>query len=135
MAAFIFIQKMLAGQAIPVFNNGDMKRDFTYIDDIVSGVVGCLDRPPITIDGGNEVPHAVYNIGNNKSENLMDFIAILERELGIKADIDFKPMQPGDVRETFADIESTRRDFGFEPTVTIAEGLPKVVSWYRDYYG
>ncbi len=135
MAAFIFIRKMLAGEAIPVFNNGDMKRDFTYIDDIVAGVVACLDRPPAA-DASNDMrPHAVYNIGNNRSENLMDFIGLIEKELGQKAEIDFLPMQPGDVKETYADIEATRRDFGFEPTTTIEEGLPKLVAWYRDYYG
>ena len=135
MAAFIFIRKMLAGEAIPVFNNGDMKRDFTYIDDIVAGVVACLDRPPAA-DASNDMRlHAVYNIGNNRSENLMDFIGLIEKELGQKAEIDFLPMQPGDVKETYADIEATRRDFGFEPTTTIEEGLPKLVAWYRDYYG
>jgi UDP-glucuronate 4-epimerase len=135
MAAFIFIRKMLAGEAIPVFNNGDMKRDFTYIDDIVAGVVACLDRPPAADATNHMRPHAVYNIGNNRSEDLMHFISIIEKSLGIKAEIDFLPMQPGDVKETYADIEATKRDFGFKPTTTIEEGLPKLVAWYREYYG
>jgi len=129
MAAYIFTSKILAGEKIPVFNNGDMRRDFTYIDDIVSGVVACLDGPP------DEPKHRVYNIGNHRSENLMDFIHTLEDAIGKKAEIDFQPMQPGDVCETYADIEATQRDFGFEPTTSIAEGLPKFVDWYRTYHG
>ncbi len=129
MAAYIFTSKILAGEKIPVFNNGDMRRDFTYIDDIVAGVIGCLDNPVST------PVHRVYNIGNHRSEKLMDFIATLEDALGRKADIDFQPMQPGDVQETYADIEATRRDFGFEPATTIAEGIPRFVAWYRGYHG
>ena len=132
MAAMIFIRKMLAGEPIPVFNNGDMKRDFTYIDDIVSGVISVLDKPPAEAQGRR---HAIYNIGNNRSEDLMHYISILEQSLGLKAEIDFQPMQPGDVKETYADIEATRRDFGFEPTTSIDEGLPNLVAWYHDYYG
>jgi UDP-glucuronate 4-epimerase len=130
MAAFIFTKAILAGEPIQVFNNGDMRRDFTYVDDIVSGVVGCLDRPPQTNQGA---PHKVYNIGNHRSENLMDFIGILEKAIGKKAEIDFKPMQMGDVKDTYADIEATTRDFGFKPTTPIEVGLPKFVDWYRDY--
>ena len=134
MAYFSFTQKILAGDPIPVFNNGDMGRDFTYIDDIVAGIIGCMDSPPV--DGGTETPPCrVYNIGNNKSESLMDFIHTLEEALGKKAEIDFKPMQPGDVKETFANIDATTRDFGFQPTTPIAEGIPAFVAWYRDYYG
>ncbi len=132
MAAFIFTKKILAGEPIPVFNNGDMRRDFTFVDDIVRGVIGCLDGPAKLVDG--KPPHRVYNIGNNASEKLMDFIAILEQALGRKAEIDFQPMQPGDVRETYADIEATRRDFGFEPITGIAEGIPRFIEWYRDFY-
>lgn len=133
MAAFIFTKKILAGEAIPVFNNGDMRRDFTFIDDIVKGVIGCLDGPADLVDG--KPPHRVYNIGNHRSEQLMDFIATLEGALGTKAEIDFQPMQPGDVKETYADIEATRRDFGFEPSTTIAEGVPRFIEWYREFYG
>ncbi len=132
MAAFIFTRKILAGEPIPVFNNGDMRRDFTYIDDIVSGVVSCLDGPAEPVDG--KPPHRVYNIGNHRSEKLMDFISILEQALGRKAEIDFQPMQPGDVKETYADIEATQRDFGFEPSTSIEEGIPRFVEWYREFY-
>jgi UDP-glucuronate 4-epimerase len=135
MAAFIFIRKMLAGEPIPVFNQGVMRRDFTYIDDIVSGTIGCLDNPPGDLGAGAPPPARIYNIGNHRSESLMDFIALIEKELGIKAKMDLMPMQPGDVKETFADIEDTRRDFGFEPKTAIGEGIPKLVAWYRDYYG
>jgi len=137
MAAMIFIRKILAGEPIPVFNNGDMSRDFTYIDDIVSGVLAVLDKPPVAGGGPekNEPPARVYNIGNNKAEPLMRFISVLENALGQKAEIDFQPMQTGDVPATFADITETERDFGFKPTTSIDEGLPKLVGWYRDYYG
>ena len=131
MAAFIFTKAILAGDPIQVFNNGEMRRDFTYVDDIVSGVVGCLDRPPQTNQGA---PHRVYNIGNHRSEKLMDFIAILEKAVGKKAVIDFQPMQMGDVKDTYADIEATTRDFGFKPTTPIEVGLPRFVDWYRAYH-
>lgn len=133
MAAFIFTKKILAGEPIPVFNHGDMRRDFTFVDDIVKGVIGCLDGPAQPVDG--KPPHRVYNIGNHRSEQLMDFIGTLEQALGAKAEIDFQPMQQGDVKETYADIEATRRDFGFEPSTTIAEGIPKFIDWYREFYG
>ncbi|MEK9725476.1 MAG: SDR family NAD(P)-dependent oxidoreductase [Rhodospirillaceae bacterium] len=133
MAAFIFIRKILAGEPIPVFNNGDMQRDFTYIDDIVAGVAACLDKPPAP--SNTEPPHRIYNIGNNRSEPLMRFIEILEGALGAKAEIDFQPMQPGDVKATYADIAATTCDFGFQPTTAIDVGLPNLVAWYRDYYG
>ena len=141
MAAFIFIRKILAGEAIPVFNNGDMRRDFTYIDDIVAGILACLDKPPETGEGAGEgaeegkAPARVYNIGNNNAEPLMRFISVLEDALGQKAEIDFQPLQTGDVPETSADITETQRDFGFKPKITIDEGLPLLVAWYRDYYG
>ena len=131
MAAFIFTRAIFAGEPIQVFNSGEMRRDFTYVDDIVSGVVGCLDRPPQTNQGA---PHRVYNIGNHRSEKLMDFIGILEQAIGKKAEIDFQPMQMGDVKDTYADIEATTRDFGFKPTTPIEVGLPKFVDWYRSYH-
>jgi len=133
MAALIFMRKMMAGKPIPVFNRGDMRRDFTYIDDIVSGTIGCLDNPPV--DTGEAPPARVYNIGNNRSEPLMDFIGLIEKELGMTAEKELLPMQPGDVKETFADIEDIRRDFGFEPKTTIEEGIPKLVAWYKEFYG
>lgn len=132
MAAWIFTRKMLAGEPIPVFNNGEMKRDFTFVDDIVAGVVAVLDGPPAASEN---VPHRVYNIGNNRSEPLMRMIGVLEDALQIKANVDFQPMQAGDVKETFADIDAISRDFGYAPTTTIDIGLPRFVSWYRDFYG
>jgi UDP-glucuronate 4-epimerase len=131
MSAFLFVKAILAGKPIHVFNNGDMRRDFTYIDDIVSGVLAVSDHIP----GGDGVPYRVYNIGNHRSEPLMRMISILEEALGKKAEMIFEPMQPGDVKETFADIEALRRDVGFEPSTTIDEGLPRFVRWYREFYG
>jgi UDP-glucuronate 4-epimerase len=131
MAAYIFTRKILAGEPIPVFNNGEMRRDFTYIDDIVAGTIACLDHPP-----AKEGPPArVYNIGNHRSERLMDYIGEIERALGRKAVIDFKPMQPGDVPETYADIAPATRDFGFVPKTAIGEGVPRFIDWYCGYHG
>ena len=132
MAYSIFVKKILAGEPIPVFNNGEMRRDFTYIDDIISGVLACLEKPPV--DDGNP-PCRLYNIGNNKTETLMDFIAEIEKALGQKAEIDFLPMQAGDVHETYADIDPMRKDFNFQPTTGIDVGIPRFVDWYRSYYG
>tara|TARA_R110002095_G_scaffold154866_2_gene134507 strand:- start:1334 stop:2323 length:990 start_codon:yes stop_codon:yes gene_type:complete len=132
MSPIIFTKAILAGEKVPVFNNGDMKRDFTYIDDIVSGVVAVLKTPPEPKE--DAVPHRVLNIGNNNAENLMDFIAAIEAALGTKADIDFQPMQPGDVKQTFADIDETTRLTGYKPTTSIDEGIPKFVDWYKEYY-
>ena len=132
MAAFIFTRKIIAGEPIPVFNRGDMHRDFTYIDDIVSGVLACLDRPPVAGEGA---PNRVYNLGNHRSETLTDFIAEIEKALGRKAKVELLAMQPGDVKETYADIEASRRDLGFEPKTAISEGVPRFISWYREFYG
>jgi UDP-glucuronate 4-epimerase len=131
MSAFLFVKAILAGEAIRVFNNGDMRRDFTYIDDIVGGILAVAARPP----AGPGAPYKVYNIGNHKSEPLMRFIGVIEEALGLKARIDFEPMQPGDVKETFADIEPLRRDTGFEPKTSIDEGIPRFIEWYRKFYG
>jgi UDP-glucuronate 4-epimerase len=125
MAAFIFTRAILKGEPIPVFNKGEMWRDFTYIDDIVSGVVQALDRP--------QKAHRIYNLGNNKSEKLTHFIALIEKSLGRKATIHFEPMQPGDVVATYADIEASKRDLGFAPTTPIETGIPKFIDWYRAY--
>ncbi len=134
MAAFIFTRKILKGEPIPVFNHGDMRRDFTYIDDIVEGIIACLDRPPA--DGGTDKPpYAIYNLGNNQAEPLMRFIGLIEQALGKKAVIELLPMQEGDVKETFADIAASTRDFGFQPRVPIDVGIPRFVAWYREYYG
>jgi UDP-glucuronate 4-epimerase len=131
MAYYLFTKKILAGEAISVFNNGEMRRDFTYIDDIVMGVLSCLDKPPF--DDGDP-PCRLYNIGNNKSENLMDLIAEVEKALGKKAEIDFQPMQAGDVKETFANIDAMQTDFGFKPTTRIDVGIPRFVDWYKSFH-
>ena len=133
MAAYLFATAILADKPIKVFNNGDMRRDFTYIDDIVSGVVGVLDNPPK--DDGVKPPYHLYNIGNNNSENLMDFIGLIETQLGRKATYEFLPMQPGDVKETTADISAIQRDVGFEPKTQIAEGIPRFIEWFKAHNG
>ncbi|MBV8060071.1 MAG: SDR family NAD(P)-dependent oxidoreductase [Alphaproteobacteria bacterium] len=131
MAAYIFTRQIVAGEKIKIFNNGDMRRDFTYIDDIVAGILAALSKPPVVAAGS--VPARVYNLGNSQAENLMDFIGVLESALGQKAVYDFQPMQPGDVPETFADIAASTRDFGFHPTTSIQTGIQKFVDWYRTY--
>lgn len=131
MSAYIFTKKILSGEPIPVFNNGEMRRDFTYVDDIVAGILGGLGKPPTS---SNSAPHRVYNIGNNNSEPLMRFISLIEDALGMKAEIEYLPMQPGDVKETYADIAATTRDFGFIPSTKIDQGIPKFVEWYKAYH-
>ncbi len=133
MAPYLFTEAVLNGRKLRVFNNGDMRRDFTYVDDIVAGTVAALDHPPA--DDKQNPPCRLYNIGNHRSENLMDFIGEIERACNRKAELVFEPMQAGDVRETFADIEPLRRDLGYEPKTTIAEGVPRFVQWYREYHG
>jgi UDP-glucuronate 4-epimerase len=130
MALYIFTKAILAGQPISVFNNGQMSRDFTYIDDAISAVIAATVRP-----AGEPGAHDIYNIGNNRPQTLLDFIATLERTLGRTAIKKMMPMQPGDVVSTYADIEATRRDFGFDPKTPISEGIPRFVAWYRDYHG
>ncbi|MBI3446581.1 MAG: NAD-dependent epimerase/dehydratase family protein [Magnetospirillum sp.] len=132
MAAYLFAVAIMAGEPIKVFNNGDMSRDFTYIDDIVSGVVGVLDNPPA--DNGVTPPYHLYNIGNNNSEKLMDFIGLVEESLGRKATYDFHPMQPGDVKETYADISAIQKDVGFAPTTPISVGVPRFIEWFKLYH-
>jgi len=130
MAAFLFTDAIMKGKPIRVFNDGNMWRDFTYVDDIVAGVLAAMARKP-----SNSPPHAVYNLGNHKSEKLTDFIAEIERALNRKASYQFEPMQPGDVERTYADIDASRRDLGFDPKTPIREGVPRFVQWYRGYYG
>lgn len=130
MAYWDFTKSILGGKPIRIFNNGNMQRDFTYIDDIVTGVLAAIDRP-----AEGEVPAVVYNLGNHRAENLMDFVQVLEDALGIEAEKIMEPMQPGDVKATFADIETSRRDLGFEPRTSIQEGIPVFVDWYRRYTG
>jgi UDP-glucuronate 4-epimerase len=139
MSAFIFTKAILEGRPIKVFNRGDMHRDFTFIDDIVAGVLAALDRPPPYPPpqggGAGGAPHKLYNLGNSRSEPLLDFIAEIEAAVGRKAVVEWEPMQPGDVKDTFADIAASRRDLGFAPATTIREGIPKFVAWYRAFYG
>jgi UDP-glucuronate 4-epimerase len=131
MAAYLFATAIMAGQPIKVFNHGDMRRDFTYVDDIVTGVVGVLDHPPAHTDGA--APYRVYNIGNSRSEALMDFIGLVEQSLGKKAEYELLPMQPGDVKETYADISAIERDIGFAPTTPISVGIPRFIEWFKAY--
>jgi UDP-glucuronate 4-epimerase len=139
MMMWIFTKKIMAGEPIPVFNHGDMWRDFTYVDDIVTGVVSCLDNPPpddgLEKAGGSFKPHRLYNIGNHKSEHLMKVVEVLEEQCGKKAEIEYLPMQPGDARQSFADITAISRDLGFAPTTSIDVGVPNFVRWYREYNG
>ena len=138
MMLWDFTKRILAGEPIPVFNHGDMYRDFTYIDDIIAGVIASLDTAP-TNDGtakagGSVKPHALYNIGNNASEPLMKVVALLEAACGRPAQIEYLPMQPGDVPKTYADISAIARDLGYAPTTSIEVGVPAFVDWYRDYH-
>ncbi len=130
MAPMIFARAISAGEPIRVFNQGEMWRDFTYIDDIVDGVLRALDRP-----AGGSPPHKIYNLGNHKSEKLMDFIALIEQAVQKKAIIRMEPMQPGDVTATYADIEASRHDLGFAPTTPLSAGIPKFIGWYKSFYG
>ena len=138
MAMWIFTKAIFEGKPIMVFNGGEMRRDFTYIDDIISGVVACLDTPPVDDGaikaGGSKAPHRIYNIGNNDSEELTHMIALIEAACGREAIKEMHPMQAGDVRETFADISAISNDLGFAPTTKIAVGIPKFVDWYRGYH-
>ncbi|KPF88620.1 protein CapI [Novosphingobium sp. AAP83] len=138
MMMWLFTKAILAGEPIQVFNNGDMFRDFTYIDDIVSGVMACLDNPPpddgAAKAGGSLKPHRLYNIGNHKSEPLMKVIGILEAELGRKAEMNLLPMQPGDVRQSFADIDAISGDLGYKPTTSIDVGVPNFIRWYKEFH-
>ena len=132
MAYYKFTQKIMAGEPIQIYNNGDMYRDFTYIDDIVKGIENILCNPPAQNEKG--VRYKLYNIGNNKPEKLMDYIETLERCLGKTAVKEFLPMQPGDVYRTCADVTDLMRDYDFKPNTTIEEGLSRFVQWYRGYY-
>ena len=131
MAAWLFAEAIVKGKPINLYNHGKMSRDFTYIDDAVAGVLACLARPPVS--AGGAPPYRIYNLGNSRSEDLMHFVAVLERALGKQARIKNLPMQPGDLPATYADIAAARRDFGFKPATLIEEGLPRFVAWYRAY--
>jgi UDP-glucuronate 4-epimerase len=143
MALFIFTRAILEGRPLDVFNFGKMRRDFTYVDDIVEGIVRVMMRTPQpdaswrgeTPDpGSSNAPYRVYNIGNNHPEDLLRFIEVIEESLGQKAQLNMLPMQPGDVPETCADIEDLMRDVGFKPMIPIDVGIPRFIQWYRSYY-
>ena len=148
MAYFGFTNKLVKGEKIQIFNYGNCKRDFTYVDDIVEGVIRVMQKAPVKQvgeDGLPVPPYAVYNIGNSNPENLLEFVTILQEELlaagVLPADYDFEahkelvPMQPGDVPVTFADTSALERDFGFKPSTTLREGLRAFAQWYKEYYG
>ena len=126
MSAMIFARAIVRGEPISVFNHGDMQRDFTYIDDIVEGTLRVLERP---------ARYAVYNIGNHQPVRLLDFIATLERVLGKKARLEMKPMQPGDVKATYADTRALQKAVGFAPSTPLETGLARFAEWFRSYYG
>lgn len=129
MAPWLFTSAITKGEPIKVFNHGEMKRDFTYIDDIVAGVIAAADMAPL--EGEGAARHRVYNIGNNKPEKLMDFIAAIEAAAGREAEKIMLPMQPGDVYETYADIDRIQADLGFAPTTSLSEGIPQFVDWFK----
>ena len=143
MALYIFTKAILENRPIPVFNQGMLQRDFTYIDDIISGMAPLLDIPP-TVDAtwsaaapnpaGSCCPYAIYNIGNNNAVQLIDFIRLLEDALGRKAEISYLPMQPGDVKATYADISPLNALTGFTPKTTLKDGLARFVAWYKEYH-
>lgn len=139
MAMWKFAERILTDRPIDVYNHGEMSRDFTYIDDIVGGVLACLDRPPIDDGaekaGGSVKPHALYNIGNNRSEHLLRLIDVLEDACGRKAQRNLLPMQPGDVPATYADITALTHDTGYIPSTRIEIGVPRFVDWFRGYTG
>ena len=143
MSLFLFTKNILEGKPIDIFNEGNHRRDFTYIDDIATGVVKLSAIKPSGKKGqsfqdcgpaGSSAPYKIYNIGNSSPVGLMDMIGILEETLGIKAKKNFLPMQPGDVLETFADVEELRSDIGYEPKTDISTGVANFVKWYRNYY-
>jgi len=135
MALFKFTRAILAGEPIDVYNHGDMRRDFTYVDDIASGVVRVLDRvPPPDLSTGRPVPHRIYNIGNQRPEPLMRYIEVLADALGRRPTMNLLPMQPGDVVATWADVEPLLLDYGWQPSTPIEQGVPQFVAWYREHY-
>lgn len=138
MAMWIFTKAILAGEPIALYNHGEMRRDFTYIDDIVSGVVACLDTPPADDGavkaGGSIAPHRLFNIGNHRSEELRRMVRLIEEACGCQARIELQPMQPGDVPDTFADVSAIQEELGFQPLTMIDQGIPRFVQWYREYH-
>ena len=133
MAYWLFTEAILSGRPINVFNFGKMRRDFTYIDDLIPTLIATADKAPKIIE--NKVPHRIYNIGGGHTENLMDLIGVLEGKLGMKAEINLLPMQAGDVAVTQADVGAIKREIGFEPSTRIETGVSRFVEWYKDYHG
>ena len=131
MSAFLFAKAIYSGETIKLFNHGNHRRDFTYIDDIVSGVIKVLDSPPET----KANHYALYNIGNNQPVELMEFLRLIEQNIGKKAITELVDMQPGDVEETYADIDAISNDLGYNPTTSIDIGIAKLIDWYKSYYG
>lgn len=143
MALFLFTKSILEGKAIDLFNKGDMQRDFTFIDDIVDGIVRCLRKTPTPnpawdaskMDPAHSsAPYRLYNIGNNNTVQLKYFVEVLEKALGMRARVNLLPMQPGDVQATYADIDDISREVGFTPRTSIEEGIPRFVAWYKAYF-
>ncbi|AIL64849.1 dTDP-glucose 4,6-dehydratase [Rickettsiales bacterium Ac37b] len=130
MAVYLFTKAIIDGKPLKLFNRGEMRRDFTYIDDIVAGIIGCINKPPIT----QTPPYKIYNLGNNNSVLLKDFLKILEECIGKKAIVVEEEMQPGDVQDTYADITDSIRDLNFKPQTDIKQGLERFVEWFRSYY-
>ncbi|MFZ0928748.1 MAG: NAD-dependent epimerase [Syntrophobacteraceae bacterium] len=144
MALFLFTRAILAGEPIKIFNNGLMSRDFTYVDDAVEAILRLIDHPPVADPewdglsqdpGASFAPYRLYNIGNNKPVQLLEFVSVIEDCLQMKAQKEFLPMQPGDVRMTYADIQDIARDFGFRPRTPLRQGISSFIAWYRQYYG
>ena len=140
MAYFKFVKAIEEGKPIDVYNFGEMQRDFTYIDDIVEGIVRVMYKPPSSQDTSNseatnKPPYKLYNIGNNKPVALKTFIEVIEKALGKEAKKNYLPMQPGDVPITYADVEDLMQDVGFRPSTSIEDGIAQFVQWYREYYG
>jgi UDP-glucuronate 4-epimerase len=143
MALFLFIEAISKGKPIQVFNHGKMKRDFTYVGDIVEGIVRVADRPPVgnpdwhgdnPDPGSSYAPYKVYNIGNSSPVDLMDYIGALEKALGKTAEKEMMPLQPGDVPATYADVTDLMRDTGYKPDTPVEQGVANFVSWYKEYY-
>jgi UDP-glucuronate 4-epimerase len=132
MAPYKFTRQIVAGETIAVYNNGDMARDFTYVDDVVAGIMGALHKPPRPNDFG--APHRIYNLGNSRPVPLLDFIAVLEQALSRRAQMRFEPMQQGEVQSTFADISQSQAEFGYDPQTSIEAGVPRFVAWYKSYH-
>ncbi len=143
MAYFLFVKAALEGRSIDLFNGGDMARDFTYVDDVIEGLLRVIDSPAqgdphwtdsSGVNGASSAPYRIYNIGNNHPVKLMDFVEAIEKKLGVEIKKEFKPLQPGDVPSTFADVTDLIRDKGYKPATSIEEGVSRFVDWYLSFY-